>query len=151
MRLLIYLTPKPDELQTCKDMAFVGGEENRGVKYYLVDENKLNFVNPIHPTCTCKVILVAQMDNDGNITEADKFVDELKETGAKDTDFGTENFAARYEQTKRAMNRSTFKMAQGQSKPTRLDGWQEVNVEAAIDVLDNITKNAQAMSYDKLI
>lgn len=151
MKLLIYLQPKPDELQMCKDMAFVEGEENRGVKYYMVQEEKLNIVNPIHQTCTCKVILVAQMDNDGNITEADKFVSDLKEVKKKDEDFGTERFAARYEQTKRGLNKSTFKLAQGQAKPTRLDGWQEINVEAAIDVLDNITKNVQALSYDKLI
>lgn len=146
MNLIVYVEPKDNEIQLCKEMAYVEGNKMLGKKYYTVDSNNLNISNPIHPSCTCKVVVISSMDEEGNVIDFSEEADLLVES----EDEEIKKFADRYKQIERSLNKSTFKMPQGQAKPSRIRGWNEIIIESNIDILDSMTKNLKHYTYERL-
>lgn len=146
MDLIVYIETKENELPICKEMAYIDGKRDSGKKYYQVDAGKLNITNPIHPSCTCKVVVVATLDEEGNTSDFSEEAEILSEFGDEES----QELANRYKQIDRNLNKSTLKMAQGQSKPSKISGWKEIVIDANVTVLNQMTKNLNGYTNEML-
>lgn len=147
MKILIYLEVKDNEHKLCKSVAYRDGDRANGNRYYLVESENLNVHHPVHPSCTCKVIVVTLLDEDKNKLEDDS-LDFLE--GIDDQP--TAKLIKRYKESNKNFAKNNFKFAMGQEKPSeRVKGWNEVVVEANIKLLDSVTKLNKNKSYEKLI
>jgi hypothetical protein len=146
MEMIVYLKVKEEELPRCKEFAFVDGVESRGYKYYVIDPSIVDMQHPIHNSCTCKVVVVSILgESDDNSNEEDT-ADLLGEIGSE----STKKLINRYEAVNNMYNKQNFKLAEGQAKPTNLNGWKEIVVNANIDLLNRVTKSVRQKTYEML-
>lgn len=146
MEMIVYLKVKQEELLRCKEFAFIDGKESSGYKYYLIDPMLVNMQNPLHASCTCKVVVVTILDEDkSNENEEDiaEFVEEIGEEGDKKA-------MERFKKVNNLYAKENFKLAEGQAKPTTLNGWKEIIVDANIQLLDRVTKGSKQKTYEML-
>lgn len=146
MEMIVYLKVKEEELPRCKEFAFVEGKESSGYKYYLVDPSLVNMQNPVHESCTCKVVVVTILDQDNSNEHEDEAAAVYEEIGSADEKKAME----RFNKVNNLYAKENFKLADGQAKPTSLNGWKEIVVNANIELLDRVTKMSKEKTYGML-
>lgn len=146
MEMIVYLKVKDEELPRCKEFAFVDGVESRGYKYYVIDPAVVDMQHPIHNSCTCKIVVVSILDENNENSEEEDAAEFLNEIGSE----GTKKLIGRYEAVNSMYNKQNFKLAEGQAKPTNLNGWKEVVVNANIELLNRVTKSVKQKTYEML-
>lgn len=146
MEMVVYLKVKDDELDRCKKFAFVDGQESRGTRYYMIDPSVVDMVHPIHQSCTCKIVIVSILDEDKKNTDENEAVEALSVLGSE----STKKLVARFEQVNDMYNKQNFALAEGQTKPTSLNGWKEIVVNANIALLNRVTSSVRQKTYEML-
>lgn len=146
MEMIVYLKVKDEELNTCKEFAYIDGKEEEGQRYYVVESELLNISHPLHASCTCKVVVVNILNENEEAENDSDFVEDIKDSDNDEE----KKLMARYDVINKSYNKQNFKLAEGQDKPTSINGWKEVIVGANIQLLDRVTKNARQKTYEML-
>lgn len=146
MEMIVYLKVKKEELPRCKEFAYIDGDESRGNKYYVIDASSVDMMHPLHASCTCKIVVVSILGEDGDNAEEDEEADMLNDFGSENT----KKLIGRYQAVNDMYNKQNFKLAEGQAKPTNLNGWKEIVVNANIELLNRVTKSVRQKTYEMM-